>query len=156
MLLWQIGMRFAARRIPKIIKPRTHAVLDYAVAGGFLLMAARFWKSNRRAAVGSLICGTGAAANAMLTDYPGGVFRLMDYKRHGRIDSGLAAVTAAAPRFLGFDDEPEARFFALQALTETAVTSMSDFDYYERGDDIMRSHELDARLGHPSMVRTGS
>ncbi len=140
MPLWHYGVRFAARKMPKVIKPTTHAVLDYVVAGGFLLMAARFWKCNRRAAMGSLICGGATMANAMLTDYPGGVFRVMDYRTHGRIEAGLAVLSASTPRFLDFEDEAEARFFSLQALAETTVTGLTDFEYYEE-------HPL-RRLGH--------
>ena len=84
MPLLETGARFAARRMPKVINPSAHAVLDYAIAGTFLIMGARLWRRNRRAAVGSLICGGAAALNAMVTDYPGGVTPLMDYRTHGR------------------------------------------------------------------------
>ncbi len=141
MPLWHQGVRFAARKMPKVIQPTTHAVIDYAVAGTFLLMAARFWKRNRRAAMGSLICGGAAVANAIVTDYPGGVFRRMEYRTHGRIDAGLAALTASIPGFLEFEDEPEARFFGLQALAESTVTGLTDFDYYEANPV--------RRVGHP-------
>jgi len=136
MPLLESGVRFASRRMPKLIKPRTHAVLDYAVAGIFLAMGARLWKRNRRAAVGSLLCGGAAALNAMVTDYPGGVVHAIDYSTHGRIDAGLAAVTASAPRLLGFANDDEARFFNFQALTETVVTSLTDYDYYEEEESI--------------------
>jgi len=130
MVLWQQGVRFAARRMPKRAGPSTHAVLDYAVAGVFFLMAGRFWKRNRRAALGSLLCGGATVANAMLTNYPGGAIDLIDYKTHGHIDAGLAGLTAATPRLLGFANEEEADLFHLQALAETVVTSVTDFDYY--------------------------
>jgi hypothetical protein len=136
MPLLESGVRFASRRMPKLIKPRTHAVLDYAVAGIFLAMGARLWKRNRRAAVGSLLCGGAAALNAMVTDYPGGVVHAIDYSTHGRIDAGLAAVTASAPRLLGFANDDEARFFNFQALTETVITSLTDYDYYEEEESI--------------------
>lgn len=134
MALLESGVRFAAGRMPKVIKPGTHAVLDYAVAGVFLAMGTRLWKRNRRAAVGSLLCGGAAALNAMVTDYPGGVVHAIDYRTHGRIDAGLAALTASAPRLLGFSDEDEARFFGFQALAETVVSGLTDYGYYE-GED---------------------
>jgi hypothetical protein len=130
------GVRFAAGRMPKIIKPGTHSVLDYAVAGIFLAMGAKLWKRNRRAAVGSLLCGGATALNAMVTDYPGGVIHAIDYRTHGRVDAGLAALTASAPRLLGFSDDDEARFFSFQALAETVVTSLTDYGYYEEQDGV--------------------
>jgi hypothetical protein len=134
MPLLESGVRFAAGRMPKVIKPRTHAVLDYAVAGIFLAMGARLWKRNRRAAVGSLLCGGAAALNALVTDYPGGVTPIIDYRTHGQIDASLAAMTAATPKFLGFSEDDEARFFGVQALAETVVTSLTDYDYYDEED----------------------
>ncbi len=85
MLLWQTGLSYASRRMPKVIGPATHAVLDYAVAGAFLFMAARFWKRNRRAAMGSLLCGGAAVAGNLLTDYPGGALELLDYGTHRKM-----------------------------------------------------------------------
>jgi hypothetical protein len=141
MALLEMGARLAAGRMPKVIKPGAHAVLDYAIAGAFLAAGAFFWKRHRRAALGSLLCGGAAALNAMATDYPGGVFRSIDYRTHGRIDGGLAALTAAAPKLLSFADQPEARFFSLQAMTETVVTGLTDYDYYQEGKEHSREDE---------------
>lgn len=131
MPLLETGARFAARRMPKVIPPGSHAVLDYLVAGAFLLMGARMWKRHRRAAVGAVICGGATALNAMLTEYPGGVAPLYDFQTHGRIDATVAAMTASAPKFLGFSDEAEARFFSVQALVETVVAGLTDYEYDE-------------------------
>jgi len=131
MPLWHKGLRMAVGKMPKMIDPPTHAVLDYAVAGAFLIMGIRFWKRNKRAAIGSLLCGGAAATNIALTDYPGGARKVLSYKAHGRVDAGLAGVTAAVPRLLRFEDEPEARFFEFEALAETVIVGLTDFDYYE-------------------------
>jgi len=131
MALWQKGVRMAAGKLPKVIDPATHSVLDYAVAGSFLLMGILFWKRNKRAAFGSFFCGGAAAANILLTDYPGGSQKLIGYKAHGHIETGIAGMTAAMPRLLRFEDEPEARFFELEALAKTVIVGLTDFDYYE-------------------------
>lgn len=125
------GARFAVRRMPKVIQPTTHAVLDYLVAGSFLLKTAVLWKRHRRAATASLICGGATLANALVTDYPGGVFRKVSFRTHGRNDSAIAGFTAAAPRLLGFADDRESRFFSAEALAATVITGLTDFDYYE-------------------------
>jgi hypothetical protein len=106
-------------------------VLDYVVAASFLLKGALLWKRHRRASAGSLICGGAALANAMVTDYPGGVFRKISFRTHGRNDSAIAGFTAAAPKLLGFADDRESRFFNVEALTETVITGLTDFEYYE-------------------------
>ena len=85
MALLQKGVALAAGRMPKMISPRVHSALDYAVAGSFLLMGALFWKRNRRAAIGSLLCGGATAAVSLLTDYPGGA-RKVDSLLDARAD----------------------------------------------------------------------
>ena len=131
MPLLRKGLRMAVGKMPKVIDPTTHAVLDYVVAGSLLVMGILFWKRSKRASIGSLFCGGAAAANIAFTDYPGGARQLISYKTHGRIDTGLAGLTAAVPRLLRFHDEPEAAFFEVEALAETAIVGLTDFDYYE-------------------------
>jgi Na+/proline symporter len=128
MALMQKGVALAANRMPKMISPRVHAALDYAVAGSFVLMGALFWKRNRRAAIGSLLCGGATAAVSLFTDYPGGVRKVIPYTMHGQIDTGLVAMTAAMPRLVSFENDREAKFFARQAVAKTAITAMTNFD----------------------------
>ena len=122
------GLRMATERMPKAIKPTTHAVIDYAVAGSFFLMAALFWRRNRRAAMGSLICGGAVTANIVLTSYPGGAMDSVSYATHGQVDRGIAGMAAVLPKLMGFSGEPEARAFSTMALVATAVTSLTDFE----------------------------
>jgi len=128
MALMQKGVALAAKRMPKKISPRVHAALDYAIAGSFLLAGAVFWKRNRRAALGSLLCGGATAAVSLLTDYPGGVRKVIPYSMHGQIDTGLVAMTAAMPRLVNIENDRSAKFFSRQAIVKTAVTAMTNFD----------------------------
>jgi len=132
MALLQKGVALAAGRMPKMIGPRTHAALDYAVAGSFLLMGALYWKRNRRAAIGSLLCGGATAAVSLLTDYPGGARKVIPYAMHGQIDTGLIAMTAAMPKLVNIEGTREAKFFSRQAVAKTAITAMTNFDYEQR------------------------
>ncbi len=131
MALMQVGLQMAAGKLPKVVRPRPHAIIDYAVAGSFLLMGALWWKRNRRAAVGCFICGGATAANSLLTDYPGGIVRGISYRNHGRIDALLAGLTAATPALMNFKDEPEATFFGSSAVGQTAITGLTDYKYYQ-------------------------
>ena len=100
-----LGIAIAAGRMPKMISPKAHAALDYAIAGSFVLMGALFWKRNRRAALGSLLCGGATAAVNLLTDYPGGARKMIPFAMHAQIDTGLIAMTAAMPRLMDIEDE---------------------------------------------------
>jgi hypothetical protein len=130
-MLMQKGLAAMSGRMPKVINPRTHAVIDYVVAGTFLAVGALYWGRNKRAAISSFICGAATVMNSMLTDYPGGAWRVMSYQNHGRIDAGLAGITATMPNLMQFADDREARFFQMQALAETAVTALTDFEAYD-------------------------
>ena len=132
MPLLQKGVAMAAGRLPKIIKPEAHAVIDCVVAGAFLVKGALYWRRNKRAAVSSLFCGGLAVLNNVLTDYPGGVSRVISFRAHGSLDAGIAGITAVMPSLLGFAGEKEARFFTRQSIAGTAITAMTDFDYYQR------------------------
>lgn len=138
MPLMQKGVSMVTDRMPKIIGPRTHAIIDYAVAATFFTMGALFWKRNKRAALASMICGAATTANSLVTDYPGGAWKKMSFENHGRVDAGLAGITATMPNLMFFNGEPEARFFQVQGIAETAVTALTDFsadrrtDYYRR------------------------
>jgi hypothetical protein len=128
----QKGVALAANRMPKMISPRVHSALDYAVAGSFLLAGALFWKRNRKAAVGSLLCGGATAAVSLLTDYSGERRGPISYPMHGQIDTGLIAMTAAMPNLMNIEGEPQAKFFSRQALAKTAITAMTNFDLAPR------------------------
>ena len=114
---------------PKIISARTHAVIDYVHAGTNFLAAAMFWRRNRRAAKGALALGAGVLANALMTDYPLGVFRLYSFKVHGILDYGVAAASGFMPEITGIRPQSrEGKFFRAQGSGEAAIAAISDYD----------------------------
>jgi hypothetical protein len=114
-------------RLPKIISPRVHAIIDYATVGSFVLMGALFWKNNKKAAVAAWCCGAMEATNTLLTDFPGGVTDVISFETHGKIDAAMAGAVATLPNLLGFSGEPEAKHFRLQGGMIAAVTGMTNF-----------------------------
>ncbi|MEO8727698.1 MAG: hypothetical protein ABI383_16420 [Acidobacteriaceae bacterium] len=114
--------------LPKVISPRTHAIIDYAVAGTFMLMGGLFFAKNKRASVGAFIIGGTVLGQSLCTDYPGGVFDLISFQTHGKIDTGLSGVMATMPALLGFKDDPEAKHFQAQGVMEALVVGMTDWD----------------------------
>ena len=63
----------------------------------------------------------------MLTNYPGGVRKVIDFGLHRDIDFGLAAMTAMMPEFLAFKDESERKFFLAEGAIITAVSQLTRF-----------------------------
>ena len=128
MALTNTATRLLADRLPKVIDPKTHAVIDYIMVGAFITVGAFYWSRNKRAAIGAFVCGGAAAATSMLTDYPGGIKKAISFQTHGKIDAGLAGLTATVPNFFAFNDEDEAAFFRTMAIGESLVTGLTDFD----------------------------
>lgn len=117
-----------AEKMPKVLDAKSHAIADYLTAGAFFAMAFAFWGRNHRAAVGAALCGGAVAANALITNYPGGVAKVISFQTHGRVDMGLAGLTASMPNFLAFGDEDEAKYFRGAAIAESVITGLTDFD----------------------------
>jgi hypothetical protein len=131
----------ATRYLPKVISPKGHALADYAVVGSFLLMGALFWRRNKPASIGALVCGGTGLANNLLTDYPGGISKAISFPVHGKIDVGLAGMTALMPEFMAFNHEPQKKFFIAQAALMTAVANLTDFSRYRVRAYAARRHK---------------
>jgi len=127
MPLLKTAVQLLTKPIPKVISPRGHAIADYSTALLFFLGAGLFWRRSKRAAVASLICGATEAGVAALTDYPGGLKRVISFPLHRKIDLGLASMVATMPEFLAFQEENEKTFFDLQAALIAGVTEMTNF-----------------------------
>jgi hypothetical protein len=114
--------------LPKVISPRAHAVLDYTVAATFFAMGARFRSRNPRASALAFVNGAMVLGVSLLTDYPGGVWRKISFKDHGKADAMQAGLAGLGPVLFGFGDTPEATFFYGQAASEVGVIAATDWD----------------------------
>jgi hypothetical protein len=114
--------------MPKYIDPRTHAVLDYLTAGGFLALGVSMLGQHSRASALAFANGAAVLGVALMTDYPGGVFRKISFQTHGLVDAIQAAMTATGPMLLGFAGDAEAQPFHAQAVIEAGVIGATDWD----------------------------
>src|SRR4051812_40275554 len=96
--------KIAAKPLPRMISPRSHAIIDYVSVGSFFASAGWFWRRNKRAAIAALLCGGAKLAVCLLTDYPGGPRKPINFHARREIDLGLAAMVATMPEFLSFKD----------------------------------------------------
>jgi hypothetical protein len=125
MLILNSLAQAAVKPFSQSIDQRTHAILDYANVGVFLLAGGIFWKRSKRAAAGALVAATAALTINLLTDYPGGVKKRITFNRHREIDFGLAALAATMPEFLTFKEDPEHKFFLAEGALISALTNLS-------------------------------
>jgi hypothetical protein len=119
----------AFRRVPKMISPRVHAWLDFAVTSYFIGLGIWFAiRGKGRAATAAFINGGMVAGVSMMTDYDGDGRKPINFKLHGTLDAVQATTAALGPVLHGFADEPEAAFFWGQAANEVAVIATTDWD----------------------------
>jgi len=119
-------------RVPKVISPTAHAVIDYMVVGYYFITAGACWRSNKRASIAALANGAAVLGVSMFTDYKGDGLRPISFETHGKIDVAQGAAAAAAPILLGFGDKASASLFWGQAASEAGVLAMTDFQAADR------------------------
>src|SRR5437660_12086466 len=92
-------------RVPKIISPTTHGVIDYLVVGYYFVAAGACWAENKRASIAALANGAAVLGLSMFTDYWGDGRKPISFKTHGKVDVIQGASAALAPVLLGLADE---------------------------------------------------
>ncbi len=126
MPILQKGAAMVADKLPKVISPKTHAIIDFANAGSFFIMGALFMRRSKKAGLASMICGAATVANVLMTDMPGGIGP-NSMSTHLRIDTGLAATCAALPNLMKFDDESAPKWFMRgEGIGMTVVGGMTN------------------------------
>ena len=119
--------KVVAKPLPRMISPKTQAILDYLRVGSFLGTATWFWRHNKRAAIAALLCGSAKLAVTLLTDNPGGVRKIITPHARREIDLGLAAMVATMPEFFAFKDEPQKKFFLAQGALITIGSELTQY-----------------------------
>jgi len=88
-------------------------VLDYGVVATFFALGMKYRNRNAGAAALAFINGAMVLGMSMLTDYPGGLWRKISFRTHGKLDAAQAALAGFGPALFGFADEPEANTFRM-------------------------------------------
>ncbi len=115
------------KRLPKVIGPRTHGMIDYGHAAFFLGMAILWRKSNKPAALAALGTSALVLVQSLLTDYPLGITPVISFDTHGKMDAAFASASWAIPGALGFSGTPAAKVFTANSVVEGAIVGLTDF-----------------------------
>ena len=128
MFLPSSAMTVLEKRLPKIIDARTHGYIDYAHAGFFLALAIGCRKKNPPAALAAAATSAFVLIEALLTDYPLGVKRVLPFETHGKLDGGFVPMSLLMPKLLGFSGTKAAAVFRANALVEATVVGLTNFN----------------------------
>ena len=113
------------KRLPEFLPPKGHALADMAVTGGFLLAGLAYSHRNKRAALAAFAGGGTHLLMSLLTAYDSHQNKPISLRLHREMEIGIAAMIAAMPGFLQFEEDREKRFFLLQGAAITALANVS-------------------------------
>ena len=115
------------KRLPKVISPELHGLIDYAHAGFFVCAGFFLWKRNRPAAVAAFATGACVLSESLITDYPLGLEPVISFETHGKLDAAMASASLLAPQLLGFRDSGAATLFRVNAVVSGAIVGLTDY-----------------------------
>ena len=116
-------------KMPRVIGAKTHGIIDYIHAATNIAAGFAMRKRSRKASNAAFMLGASVLANALMTDYPLGVFRLYSFKVHGMLDYGVAGMSAAMPEMLRLSrTSAPAQYFYGQGAGETLIAGISNYD----------------------------
>ncbi len=125
---WLIRTLLHGRAMPRVIEPKTHAVLDWLVTGYFLVLAGTYWGTHKRAAAVALINAGAVAGLIATTDYDGNGDKPLSFEDHGKMDLVQAGLASGLPVAMGFASGSAALPFQFQAMNELLVVASTDWE----------------------------
>ncbi|WP_437785828.1 SPW repeat domain-containing protein [Sorangium sp. So ce1097] len=111
----------------KILSPRVHGYIDYAVAALFLLAPSLFGFSGLPETL-CYILGAVHIGMTLLTAYPLGAAKIIPFPVHGALEAVVAVFLVAAPWLFNFDEAAAARnFFVVSGVAVALVWLVTDY-----------------------------
>lgn len=105
----------------KLLTPRLHGYIDYAIVLLFAVAPMLFGFSETPSAICYLLAGVHLLMT-LLTAFPLGVVDLIPFTIHGGIEAVVAVGLLALPWLAGFEGEDAARNFFLVSGVAVAIT----------------------------------
>jgi hypothetical protein len=121
------GIDALETRLPKVISPSTHGIIDYAHSAFFFTVGVLCSRSNKRAACAAFATSGFILAQSLLTDYRYGWKPLISFETHGKMDSVFASTSWLVPALFGFRGTNAAKVFEANSLVEASVVGMTDW-----------------------------
>jgi hypothetical protein len=131
----------------KILPPKIHGYLDYAVIL-LLAVAPSLFRFTNEAATVCYVLAVIYLGLVLLTAYPLGLIKLIPFTLHGAIELVLSPLLIAMPWLAGFSyDRPGRYFFIAAGLALFVVWLITDYkaadiEYRKKGIDV-------GHMGHP-------
>lgn len=116
------------KRLPKVMDARRHGAIDYLHAAFFLGMALAYRRRRPRVAVAAAVTGGFLLTEALLTDYPMGMKKVIPFEVHGRIDGSAALASLSLPRILAIEGTAAAALFKGSGIFGATMVGLTDYN----------------------------
>lgn len=114
-------------KLPKIVSPTAHGIIDYAHSALFPGLGLL---TNRRAAWAAFTTSGFIFVQSLSTDYRFGAKPLISFETHGKMDTVFATTSWMVPLLFGFKGTAAAKVFEANSLAESSVVGITDWDSY--------------------------
>jgi hypothetical protein len=121
----------ASRRLPKFVSSDLHRTADYLISGVLIAGGLALFRSDRRAAYASLLCGGSLLGLSLATNYPGRRRKPINFARHGKAEMGMAILLSELPEILRFEKRTR-QYFAVNAAALIALANLTHFHRQNR------------------------
>jgi hypothetical protein len=143
------GTKTLETKLPKIVSPTVHGVIDYMHSAFFFAVGLLCSRSNKRAAGAAFATSGFILAQSLFTDYRFGAKPLISFETHGKMDSVFASTSWMLPLLFGFKGTNAAKIFEANSLAEASVVGITDWD----SDRAHREREYTNGAEHPEVQR---
>ena len=129
MALGTLALHQLEAKLPKVISPKTHGIIDYCHAAFFFTVGVVCAGSKNKAAARAAFATSGfILVQSLLTDYRFGAKPVFSFETHGKMDTVFASSSWLVPLLFGFKDTAAAKIFEGNSLAEASVVAITDWN----------------------------
>jgi hypothetical protein len=128
-------MKETAMSLVRLLPAWLHAIADYAVGAGLIIIALAVGGSGKAVAAG-VVVGATVLLVSMLTKYPLGVAKVLPFTVHSAGDYLAAALLLVAPFALNFrsSDTGLTAVYIIAGIAVLGVSLITNYQYSEKRD----------------------
>jgi hypothetical protein len=115
--------------IPKVLNPKVHGIIDYAIAGTLIAGPYLFGfnKKDKLATKLSIAQGISVLSLSLLTRYPLGVFKVVPFPVHGIIETSAASLLTLSPYLFNYRTGRATNFHLFTGIGTLSLAALTNY-----------------------------
>jgi hypothetical protein len=130
----------------KVLNPKVHGIIDYAMAGTLIAAPYLFGfnKKDRLATTLSITNGISILGLSLLTRYPLGAIKLLSFPVHGVIETSTASLLTLAPYLFDYRSKRASTFHTIAGLATLGVVALTNYRATIKRADKIKTTETES------------